>query len=303
MIEFPSKREMAVRAMLGWTPPKGFENRLEHSHTAVMALILADALIPEVVNEVTQFVVNCIQPDHGLNDGAWPESEMECAYSAVRAMRLCGTLDRYPEREELIEWICSKQNEDGGFGALCDWGQAFEHEKEVVAKDMSVLGFHQESSSHACFFAYGALEALGATEKANLSDLVEFLVNDQKEEGGWPFYPTNPRPNTITTAMALHVLRKLDTTDKIDKKKTIDWLVACQAKDGSFDGYPGLGESFLQELYTGRASKALRILNALNCIDYWKFEEYWNKRSIVAGGWNVVCRGMAMGVPLILQER
>lgn len=302
MIRMPDRQTIAVRTMLRWTPPNGFENRLEHSHVAVVALLLADALVPEVIKGVTDYVLRCIQPDGGLNDGIWPASEMECAYSAVRAMKLGGTLHEYPKRQELLAWILSKQNPDGGFGALCDWGQIYTHEAELRAGDYSVLGFHEESSSHACFFAYGALEALEATEQANLAKMADYLVSDQKPDGGWPFYPTNEQGSAITTAMALHVLDRLNAIDRIDREKAISWLLSCQRNDGTFDGFPGLGRTSLQYLYTARASKALRILNAFHRMNVWRFERYWNEQ-VMEGGWNIISLGMAAGIPLVLQER
>jgi prenyltransferase beta subunit len=302
MINMPDKQVIAARTMLGWNPPNGFENRLEHSHVAVVALVLADALIPEVIEGVTEYVTGSIQPDGGLNDGTWPASEMECAYSGIRALMLCDTMDQYPEPERLTEWVLSKQNPDGGFGALCDWGQIYTHEEELADGDYSVLGFHQESSSHACFFAYGALEALEATEQADLSKLSDYLVSQQRTDGGWSFYPTNEQGSAITTAMALHVLDRLGSLDRIDRDKAIEWLLACQREDGSFDGYPGLGRTRLQYLYTARASKALRILNAFHQMNLWGFERYWNQQ-VAGGGWNLICLGMATGIPLVLQER
>jgi prenyltransferase beta subunit len=301
MIVLPSEKEIAVRTMLEWTFPDGFSRRLEHTHTSVVALKIANCLMPEICTAVTKYVLNCRQPDGGFNDGTWPESETECAYSGLRALKLCGTLDQLPphDQSKAVRWIRSKQNPDGGFGGIIDWGYFYKTNEK--SKDLKKAPFRQDSSAHACFFAYGALEAMDATSQVDLTKLVGFIVSSQNPDGSWGFYPDNPHGNTITTAMALTVLARVGKIDLIDRPRTVRWLLSCQRPDGSFaeeDREPLYGS-----LHTARASKALRLLDGFHNMNVAAFENYWNKLPLGTGGWSIVSRAMAMGLPLALQER
>lgn len=307
MICLPAKQEIAVRTMLEWTPPNGFRNRLEMTHTCVVALLIADALVSDIKGRVTKFCLACIQPDGSFRDSHFPRSETEGAYSAIRTMNLCGTLKRLPDKTKTIRWVLSKQNPDGGFGAFYGWGESFKNREELLRKEgqssLSVFPYREDSSAHSSFFAYGALEPLGAVSQIDLQALGRFLMACQNSDGSWGFHPDDQYGNTITTSFSLVLLSRLGMLDSIDKEKVIRWILECQRDDGSFGPYPEFpGTSLLQRLYTARAAKSLRILNALHCMDVWHYEEYWNQFTI-RSGWDAVCLGMAVGLPLVLRER
>jgi prenyltransferase beta subunit len=320
LIELPPKHEIAVLTMLDWVPNNGFHGRLEQTHSGVVALKLADSLIPEVRQPITNFVLSCRQPDGGLQSGEWPESDMEGAYSGVRTLKLLGTLDHYVDSDKLVNWIRSRQNPDGGFGYIADWyiPETYTPEqREGVWAMTSQLGrkeafarthpFRHDSSAHSCYFCYGALEALGEIDAIDTDRMVDFLVSSQRNDGSWGFYPDNPCGSNMTTCFALHVLSKLDALDRIDGEKTIRWLLSGQWTEGPYKGgwtlCPGEQKAAYGVLYTARASKAMRILGAFDRINRENFEDFWKKHPPTIGGWSIVCLSMARGDSFALQER
>jgi prenyltransferase beta subunit len=307
MINLPTKQAIAVGTMFEWTPPNGFANRLEMTHTCVVALVMADAIVKTVNDSVTKFCIDCVQSDGGFNDGHFEHSEIEAAFSAVRALNLLGTLDMLPDREKTISWVLSKQNSDGGFGAMPDWGDSFRDNEIMVRKESTspkcVFEWREDSSAHAAYFAFGTLEPLQAVDRIDLKKLGKFLLECQDKDGSWGYFPDTENGDNITICFALDMLSKLNMLNSIDKEKIINWILECQQDDGSFGPYPGFpGPSLIQPLWTARAAKSLRILNAFHRIDEWRFENYWNNYTIKTG-WDAVCMGLAVGHPLVNRER
>jgi len=307
MICLPTKQEIAVGTMFEWTPPNGFANRLEMTHTCVVALAMADALVKDIKDSVTKYCLSCVQSDGGFNDAHFKQSEIEATFSAVRTLNLLGSIELLPDKEKTARWILSKQNSDGGFGAFPDWGESFRDDEVMLHKEvkspLSVFKFREDSSAHSSFFAFGALEPLGAVDQIDQKKLGRFLLDCQNKDGSWGYHPDDQNGNNITTCFAMVLLSKLNMLDEIDKEKVINWILECQKNDGSFSPYPEFtGPSMLQPLWTCRAAKALRILNAFHRINEWRYEEYWNNFTIRTG-WDAVCIGLAVGLPLVNRER
>lgn len=82
--------------------------------------------------------------------------------------------------------------------------------------------------------ALDALERLDALDERTRSDAVEFLVDHQREDGGWPTHVPASESTVEGTFFALRALDRLGEIERIDRTRAGVYLLGLQTPDGGF---------------------------------------------------------------------
>ncbi|MBP86328.1 MAG: beta-hydroxylase [Planctomycetaceae bacterium] len=112
--------------------------------------------------------------------------------------------------------------------------------------------------------------------------IVEFILSQQAEEGGFREIRASKRAGTNPTAAAIGTLRILDALNDKIRESTLDFLVEMQMDDGGLRANTRIPFSDLLSTFTG--SLTLIDLDALNEIDISDARRYAESMAQATGG-------------------
>lgn len=155
---------------------------------------------------------------------AYRRSNLEITYYIDSVLRMHDI-----HLDEIIGWILSQQNSDGGFG---------KYGSDIIN-------------------TYYALEILRA-HGSQIPNKVEDYLESCKQRGLWSFTPLSYPPYIETVDAGLRMSKMLNS--RIDKEKILSFVLSLQNNDGGFRRSSYLGISELE--YTYRAIRIIKTLNA-----------------------------------------
>lgn len=184
--------------------------------------------------------------------------KMSGVYWGLSALELLGTLD-FP-REDIIEFVLSCRNSDGGFGGNTDL------------------------DSH-LLYTLSAIQLLclyDALDKIDIEATARYVSSMQRSDGSFQGDVWGEVDSRFSY-ISVHALALLRHLDDIDRESAIRWVLSCQNADGGFGVSPG-AESHAGQIFC--CVGALRILNAVDRIDTWRLSMWLSMRQLPSGGLN-----------------
>jgi len=173
-----------------------------------------------------------------------------------------------------LQWLASRQNEDGGFGlgaqrgnaAICGlcgmafmsggstpgrgpYGVRVELAVDYLLANAQPSGYLIEPTptTHGPMYSHGfatlfLAECYGMSRRTELRDklslAVKLIVNSQNKEGGWRYYPKKDDADISVTVCQVMALRAAHNAGMHVPKETIDravdYVKRCQNRDGGF---------------------------------------------------------------------
>jgi len=173
-----------------------------------------------------------------------------------------------------LQWLASRQNDDGGFGlgaqrgnaAICGlcglafmsggstpdrgpYGQHVERAIDYLLAISQPSGYIVEPTptTHGPMYSHGfatlfLAECYGMSQRTELRDklslAIKLIVNSQNKEGGWRYYPKKDDADISVTACQVMALRAANNAGIYVPKNTIEQAVKyvknCQNRDGGF---------------------------------------------------------------------
>lgn len=112
------------------------------------------------------------QEPNGSWFGRWGTNYVYGTWSALVALRAAGVAVSHPAIRRAVEWLCSKQNADGGWG-----------EDNTSYYDLK-LGEHP-STAYQTAWALLGLMAAGEVDSFTISRGIEYLLRTQQPDGFW----------------------------------------------------------------------------------------------------------------------
>ena len=173
-----------------------------------------------------------------------------------------------------LQWLASRQNDDGSFGlgtqrgnaAICGlcgmafmsggstpgrgpYGRHVERAVDYLLANAQPSGFIVEPTptTHGPMYSHGfatlfLAECDGMSKRTELRDklglAVKLIVNSQNKEGGWRYYPKKDDADISVTVCQVMALRAAHNAGIHVPKETIEQAVEyvknCQNRDGGF---------------------------------------------------------------------
>ncbi|KAJ2390513.1 Rab geranylgeranyltransferase [Coemansia sp. RSA 2559] len=180
-------------------------------------------------------------------------------YWGLVALHLVGRQDAL-NREQVISYVKSCQNFDGGFGGH-------------VGHDSHLL---YTMSAVQILVMYDALDQI---DGAKVVSFVSGLQDDAGEVSGDQWGEKDTRFAFISVA----ILSFFGATDKLNTDGVVDYVCRSMNYDGGFGSQPG-GESHAAQVYTCVA--ALAILGRLDAVDRERLSSWLAERQVACGGLN-----------------
>ena len=172
--------------------------------------------------------------------------------SAIKTLSFLDALNAV-DTNKIIDFISKRQTKEGGFiPSLASKGPGGITVSYAVAYILGHLNAFDRINKT------GFLEwVLGCyhSEDGRFAGVPKIYDLEEYESGYWVFH-------TVMGVLALYWMNELD---KIDVKKTIDYIMSCYREDGGFSSSPQMNESNVDD--TRWCLVALDRLNALNRID------------------------------------
>jgi geranylgeranyl transferase type-2 subunit beta len=122
----------------------------------------------------------------------------------------------------------------------------------------------QAGSTYYSFLVLLCLELIGRP-RVEPQRIVDFILSQEREEGGFRDIRVAKRPSTNPTAAAIGVLRILDALDNRVRNDTIDFLVSMQTDEGGLRANTRIPIADLLSTFTGVST--LVDLDAVERID------------------------------------
>lgn len=113
------------------------------------------------------------------------------------------------------------------------------------------------------YWGLAALELMNAGENLDRDEVIKFVLECESPSGGFGAHPGHD-PHLLYTLSALQILAMKDALDKVDRKKTTDFVMGLRQDDGSFMG-DKYGEIDSRFVYT--AVQSLWLLGELDKLD------------------------------------
>ncbi|MEI8371755.1 MAG: prenyltransferase/squalene oxidase repeat-containing protein [Planctomycetota bacterium] len=173
-----------------------------------------------------------------------------------------------------LQWLSSRQNDDGGFGqgvqrgnaAICGlcgmafmsggstpgrgpYGDRVERAVDYLLANAQPSGYIIEPTptTHGPMYSHGfatlfLAECYGMSKRTELRDklslAVKLIINSQNKEGGWRYYPKKDDADISVTVCQVMALRAAHNAGIHVPKETIDravdYVKRCQNRDGGF---------------------------------------------------------------------
>jgi len=173
-----------------------------------------------------------------------------------------------------LQWLASRQNDDGGFGlgaqrgnaAICGlcgmafmsggstpgrgpYGEPVQRAVDYLLANAQPSGYIVEPTptTHGPMYSHGfatlfLAECYGMSKRTELREklslAVKLIVNSQNKEGGWRYYPKKEDADISVTVCQVMALRAAANAGMHVPKETIDrsrdYVQNCQNRDGGF---------------------------------------------------------------------
>lgn len=230
-----------------------------------MALLGRDLSVEMKGDEIVEWVLQCQHDNGGFGGNVDHDPHMLYTLSAVQILALFDKLDMI-DRELVILYIASLQNEDGSFGGD-KWGEVDTRFSYCALSALSILGALHSGSidlkkavefivkcknfdggfgavpgaeSHAgqIFCCIGALSIAGALEHVDIDLLGWWLSERQCDSGGLNGRPEK-QADVCYSWWILSSLKILGRVSWIDGSKLIYFILKAQDSDGGISDRPG----------------------------------------------------------------
>lgn len=179
-------------------------------------------------------------------------------YWGLGALRLLQRLDY--EKEEVISFVLSCLNDDGGFGGNVD----------------------QDSHMLYTLSALQLLCSYDSLDRIDIDTTAQWIAHLQLPDGSFQGDSWG-EIDTRFSYIALNSLQLLQKTNLIDVEKAVEYVLQCQNWDGGFGVSPG-AESHAGQIFC--CVGALCIANALDRIDITRVASWLAMRQLPSGGLN-----------------
>ena len=203
------------------------------------------------LSPTAEWVMACRAGDTGF--GCYPGDSAFTSRTgmALETLEKLGELDKLQKKEELISWLKSRQQKDGGFVEFHDYYNG----KEISGGSQSML--------EATFWALRSLELLGA-QSDNQAAAKAYILSKLHENGGYDAYEyafgASPE-GLYSTLWALGALKILGG-ELPEASKTRDWVIDMGNTKGGLGGY-SLGNGNWKYSSVAGCYYALRCLDIL----------------------------------------
>lgn len=170
------------------------------------------------LNRTINFILKLQLPNGSFTGDRFGESDTRFIYCALASLSLINRLDALTRREEVISYINSCKNFDGGYGAIPG----------------------SESHGGNIFCCISSLQILSTLPDASSSsELIEWLVWRQLPAGGLNGRPEK-LPDVCYSWWILSALKTLSAIHRIDSPKLREFILNCQDRGhGGFADRPG----------------------------------------------------------------
>ena len=205
------------------------------------------------VHPVARWVMACRVPGQGFGCFPGDSAFVTRTGMACEVLSQLGCLDLIEDREELAEWIQSKQNDDGGYREADDYYRG------------KILPWGTTSALEPTWWALKTLKLLGA-EPDNPSLTADFIHARQLPEGAFTSYElgwnsTRTKAMSYSTDWAVSSLRELGEPVP-DSAKVVEFLQQLQSPEDGCGGFR-LGDLQFTIYVTQAGYHAVRALNLL----------------------------------------
>lgn len=134
------------------------------------------------------------------------------------------------------------------------------------------------------YWALISLHLLGHPDVLPRDELMEEILACRHDDGGFGSAPGHD-PHVVCTLHAVQILLILDAIDRVDVRKTAEWVASMQVSCGAIQG-DQWGELDMRINYA--ATQCLRLLNSLSLIDTQALKQYTLKCLNWDGGFGQV---------------
>ena len=139
------------------------------------------------------------------------------------------------DKQKLINWLISLQNNDGGFSEVKD--------------DLSTIS--------CSYYTFRSLLKLEALRRVNKKKLIEFILSNKHPDGGFSNQAGQP-PHPQYTSYSIFMLKELKELKCINVINLINWLKSFKKEDGGFNE----NNTPISDIkYTYYISRSLLLLN------------------------------------------
>ncbi|KAJ2809457.1 Rab geranylgeranyltransferase [Coemansia guatemalensis] len=165
------------------------------------------------------------------------------------------------DKQQVIDYILSCQNTDGGFGG------------------------HHGHDSHLLYTmsAVQVLAMYGALDRVDGSRVVDYVAGLQDAETGEICGDEWGERDTRFAFIAVAILSFFDALPRLDSDRIVEYVKLSMNYDGGFGSGPG-GESHAAQVYTCLA--CLAILGRLDVVDRERLSAWLAERQLPSGGFN-----------------
>ncbi|PIA18841.1 prenyltransferase and squalene oxidase [Coemansia reversa NRRL 1564] len=165
------------------------------------------------------------------------------------------------DKQQVIDYILSCQNTDGGFGGHCG------HDSHLLYTMSAVQ----------------VLSMYGALDKIESSRVVDYVISLQDIETGEICGDEWGERDTRFAFIAVAILSFFGALSRLDSDRIVEYVVRSMNYDGGFGSGPG-GESHAAQVYTCLA--CLAILGRLDVVDRERLSAWLAERQLPSGGFN-----------------
>ncbi|MGB4726612.1 MAG: prenyltransferase/squalene oxidase repeat-containing protein [Thermogutta sp.] len=175
-------------------------------------------------------------------DGGFAKSEQSGFGSTYATFLALNTMNLLmlplPDREQIVQFVCSRQRPDGGFAEV-------PHAKNAATNPTAA--------------AISILADLEALDKIDLQQVIEYLFRMQRADGGFSAGPHAPVSDLLSTCAALSALWLLDRSEfrRLDVERVERFVQSLENATGGFRGCLLDDQSDVEYTFYGLATRAL----------------------------------------------
>lgn len=242
--------EKHVKFLLATANNRGFEwimseyLRMSGIYWSLTALCLLDSehLLPK--EELLTFVKSCLHKSGGFSAAPGHYPSIIYTLSAIQILKIFDVLDNFEEKETVVKFIKSLQNDDGSF-------KGYPEENSL------------ESDTRYGFCAIASLKLLDRLDAIDTEKAVEYVLTCQNFDGAFGVREGS-ESHAGQVFCCVGTLKILDSIDKIDSELLGWWLAERQLPCGGLNGRPMKKEDVC---YSWWALSSLVMINKSELID------------------------------------